>query len=211
MRQKILIYSSLLLIGLCATAQVAFAQGNANGWTVQNLVQFVSADLNRMWTAEFEERGLTYQGPNAVVAYNGRVRTPCGTVRVRTALYCSASHSIYYDIFFMKNVLNQIGDFGVAAIIAHEWAHAVQLQTGLFGIASVDNELMADCMAGGYAHYAESTGVLEEGDYEEGRNLFSRIGDPPNTDSDDPNAHGSAEERVAAYDGGFRSGVDSCF
>ena len=205
---KILLSLSILLVGSITYAGAA--QTNANNWNVQDLVAFVSGDLNRMWSAEFAERGIAYRQPNAVVAYNGRTRTPCGVVRTRTALYCSASHSIYYDIFFMNSVLNQIGDFAVAAVIAHEWGHAAQIQMGLFGISSINNELMADCLAGAYANYADSTGVLEDGDYEEGRDLFSRLGDPPNTDATDDGAHGTAAQRVQAYDEGFNQGISNC-
>ena len=212
MKQRwIILVVFVLLVGLAASP-LAQAQ-EENTWNLNDLVQVVANDLNRMWATEFSELHVQYRPPTAISGYVQRTRTACGRVRTQTALYCTASHSIHYELGFMNSALRGIGDFAVAAVIAHEWGHAIQAQLGLLSpSSSLENELQADCLAGAYARYANDVSqILEPGDYEEGRRLFSLIGDPEGLDADDELAHGTAAQRVASYETGFREGVDGCF
>jgi len=212
-RFAILIVFALVVGGFVAFAATVTAQTN-DQWNLNDLINAVAQDINRMWAAEFAERELAYRPPNFIDGYVRRARTACGVVRIQTALYCGTSHSIHYEINFMNSAMRQIGDFAVAAVIAHEWGHAVQLQLGLLNSSPVERELQADCLAGAYANYAENVSEqveLSEGDVEEGSRLFSLIGDPEGLDVNDAAAHGTAEQRVEAYQTGYEEGIDGCF
>jgi predicted metalloprotease len=98
-----------------------------------------------------------------------------------------------------------IGDFAVAVVVAHEYAHNIQAELGIFGggFATYKTELQADCWAGIWANSAYAKGILDPGDLEEGLELARQIGD---YDSRDEGHHGTPEQREAAFSSGYESG-----
>jgi hypothetical protein len=73
-------------------------------------------------------------------------------------------------------------------------------------------ELQADCLAGVWGASTQERGILEKGEVKEALDAASAIGDdrleqqagvPVNPDSF---THGSSEQRVAAFEKGFRAG-----
>jgi hypothetical protein len=70
-------------------------------------------------------------------------------------------------------------------------------------------ELQADCLAGGFVAFAETSGLLESGDFIEAIVLVDEFGDPPWL-ANDSNAHGTPTERVRALLGGYLDGPSSC-
>ena len=99
------------------------------------------------------------------------------------------------------------GDFAVALILAHEFGHHVadelasQLSVAL--PAGKNIELIADCLAGVWAYTAYYNNLLEAGDWEEGIALLSVLGDEDILTQD---SHGTAEERIAAFETGYNTG-----
>jgi len=83
---------------------------------------------------------------------------------------------------------------------------------------SVRVELMADCLAGVWAHHAEKNWkILESGDIEEGINAASAVGDDRLQKSGrgyavpDSFTHGSSEQRVRWFSAGLKGGdVSNC-
>ena len=132
--------------------------------------------------------------------------------------------NFFYDL---KNRHNAPGDFAQAYVIAHEVGHHVQNITGLLertqrvsaqlpeaqaNAVSVKTELMADCLAGVWAHSVEQRDLLESGDFDEAINAASQIGDDILQEQargysvPDSFTHGSSAERRAWFDKGFQSG-----
>jgi predicted metalloprotease len=204
----------VVALAILFSAPTLYAQSteSATIWTVPTLVTFVSNDLNQFWNSVFETNNLDYQAPTGVVAYIAPARTACGEAQANNAFYCGLSHSIHYDQNFLNTVLSDLGDFAVATVIAHEWGHAIQVQLRLLTRSSVQNELQADCFAGAYAHHAEATGVLEDGDLNEGRNLLAQLGDPNTRFRRGGNraSHGTPVQRVNAFETGYMFGVSGC-
>ncbi len=186
-------------------------EGQAQGryfWDPEKLVAFATDDIDGFWQREFESRGWDYTSPEAVQAYTRRMRTACGRTVPGNAFYCKASNSIYYDANLVKQGFTRVGDYAPVAIIAHEWGHVIQDLRGYFSNTrpSTSNtfkmEQMADCMAGAYTQDAEGRGVLGEGDVQEATDLFSGLGGD--------RTHGTAKQRVAAFQKGLKGGVDAC-
>jgi predicted metalloprotease len=181
--------------------------------TIDDLVELARADIDFFWQSQFENDTTLYEPPLQFTAYTTEIETACGLAVPENAFYCSADHSIYYDVNFLARELETNGDFGPVLIIAHEWGHLVQSLLGILGsteLLTIQTELQADCLAGVWAADADQRGLLEEGDFEEGMIALLRVGDPHGTDFFDPQAHGQPEERVGAYRRGFFEGLDGC-
>jgi predicted metalloprotease len=192
-------------------------------------VDYVSAlpdeldrDVDDFWAGAFAKADEPYTPPAGVVSFDASIDTACGPARPvdTVAFYCPADRTIYYASDFRGLVETDVGDFGWVTVVAHEWGHHIQAQLGLLneraaqsdgGEASVEEiELQADCLAGAYARDAERRAWLEPGDLDEALLLTAVAGDPPGTPTDDPNAHGSGTERVAAFTDGYDDGLAGC-
>ena len=81
------------------------------------------------------------------------------------------------------------------------------------GQPTINKELQADCFAGGWTR-AQSDGAgsfkLAPGDLESSLAALLQFRDVPGTAADDPSAHGSAFDRVNAFQEGFESGPERC-
>lgn len=181
--------------------------------TVADLIELARADIDSFWEKEFDIEGSIYDGPIKFLAYYSEIETDCGRALLDNAFYCSADHSIYYDINFLKGQLETNGDFAPVLIVAHEWGHLVQSLVGILRddtLYSIQIELQADCLAGVWSRNADDRGLLDEGDFEEGIVALFRVRDPKGTDFFDPQAHGTAGERIDAFNNGFDFGLDAC-
>ncbi len=161
--------------------------------------QFVSAVLAQtedVWTEQFRAQGETYRPPGLVL-FTGGTRSACGTAQSAMGpFYCPSDQKVYIDLAFfdeMKRRFRAPGDFAQAYVIAHEVGHHVENQLGILAqvqqrqrqvsrteanALSVRVELMADCLAGVWAHHANAQWrILEDGDIEEALNAASAIGD----------------------------------
>lgn len=183
--------------------------------SMEEVFGLVEQDLDAFWSGVFADEGIDYQKPDLVLWQGYEMDTRCGIVPAEAGpLYCPFDATIYFPVDFSQ-WLYSMGDFAVAAAIAHEWGHAVQDQIGLLGgnTATIDSELQADCFAGAYAEYISNRSELlrlEEGDLEEGAETFFRLGDPEGTPWFDPNAHGSGSQREQAFHNGVEQGYTAC-
>jgi predicted metalloprotease len=169
--------------------------------------------MDAYWVNVFAENNLPYERPRVVLFSNRRIRTGCGAANSRTGpFYCPRDHSIYMPRTFMQYYLDNVGDFAVVIILAHEWGHAVQAQVGELRGLSINKELQADCYAGSYAHHAVNFSEnvrLDPGDLDEGATMLFLVGDR-NTDWFDDNAHGTSEQRMEAYIAGLEHNYGEC-
>jgi hypothetical protein len=175
------------------------------------------AAIDAFWAQQFVDSGRDYRSPDGVVEFSSPIETGCGSAdpASETAFYCVLDQTIYYATGFRDIVQRNIGDFGWAVVIAHEWAHHAQKQLGYdFGLRSYlpsDQpekawEQQADCLAGAYTDAAEFNGWLEPGDLDEALRMTALSGD--HTGAATP--HGSGEERTAAFLRGYEAGVPAC-
>lgn len=147
----------------------------------------------------------------------------CGgdTVGVVNAGYCSDDNTIGWDRgVLMPSLREANGDMGVTMVLAHEYGHAVSDQSGMTGddTPTLVSEQQADCLAGAYMRWvAEGKSprfALSTGD---GLNsvlsAMISVRDPLADENDlsaGANEHGSAFERVSAFQFGFSDGAPAC-
>jgi predicted metalloprotease len=156
----------------------------------------------------------SYLDPGVYGGYFGPENPPCGEIYSdgsNNAYYCPADDYIAWDWGLMTaNFLDEaIGDSFVYVVIAHEWAHAIQQRLDL-SLHSLSAELQADCLAGAAISGAEADGTLliEPGDRGEIFQSLAAVADEVEWgDSED---HGSADERIEAYQLGEAEGVLGC-
>lgn len=170
--------------------------------------------VNAFWKRHFRENfDKPYNPPQIRGAYRGQNGPRCGAVRsiAFNAFYCRPGDFLAWDQDLMSAGYQQIGDAWVYVIIAHEWGHAIQARLGR-GWVSRDAELQADCLAGATLQgLTRDPGglTIEPGDNREIENALVLVADKYAwSNSHD---HGSAEQRVNAYNMGVGGGVAACF
>jgi predicted metalloprotease len=184
--------------------------------------------LNQFWAATFPEVfGKEYSPPTRVYAYDpgaGDEGLPCGPdgpPGSKNARYCLLIDTIQWDEpGLILPFYNEIGDFAALFMIAHEWGHSVQGRLGILTGPYVTKakELQADCFAGAWAAYMEqepllpdSTRVfLEQGDIDEATLGLFAARDSIGTPWLDPQAHGSGNQRIRAFNDGLDGGARRC-
>jgi len=206
------------------TSPTVRARGRTGTTTIDAFLTDILRNVDSHWTRVFATAGL----PEPRVGYNwiapGSVTlTSCGApVDDSVALYCPADDTIYVGQQFAADlyagVLPELsgeaagygraaGDFAVAYVVAHEYAHNLQQELGVFDNSVTPNarpfELQADCMAGVWAYSVFAKGDLERGDIEEATNAALAVGD---FDVGNRQHHGTPEERRDALLAGFESG-----
>lgn len=179
------------------------------------------ADVDRYWARIFADVDRDYLPPKAIVGFDAEVGTGCGPADplMSPAFYCPFDESIYYVIDFRREITGDMGDYAWVSVVAHEWGHHIQDSLGLRGLERStktgaltyrESELQADCLAGAYSRDAQDRGWISAADLDAATALFAFAGDPPGTPDDDLMAHGTAEERRAAFSTGFNRGYASC-
>jgi predicted metalloprotease len=196
----------------------------------------ILAETEKVWSDIFAKSGQDYPEP-VMAIYTAKTQTACGPGSASAGpFYCPGDRIVYLDTGFFSELQNRFGapgDFAAAYVIAHEVGHHVQTITGAAdqvrqrqsraGQAEANRmqvmmELQADCYAGLWAHHAERTsGILNEGDIEEGLQAAAAIGDDTlqrnagGRVSKESFTHGSSEQRARWFAQGFRTGdVASC-
>lgn len=185
--------------------------------------------------------GRQYRAARTVV-FSGATQSACGTASSSTGpFYCPADERVYIDAGFFDLLSSRYGaDDGALAqeyVVAHEYGHHVQQVLGILDRAQsgsgatgggVRVELMADCLAGVWAHHAattedaDGTRLLEPltpTDVRSALSAAAAVGDDHiqasagATVDPDTWTHGSSEQRqrwfLAGYDGGTADRCDT--
>jgi uncharacterized protein len=220
--------------GAAGPAPSNLVLGSKDSAQSQNMEQFLTAvteHVDDYWTKVFKQSGL----PEPRVGYQWipagqTAASACGdgngTLGDTAAAYCPGDDTIYISQKFATDIYNgaldqalpgssqgygrTIGDFAVAYIVAHEYAHEVQDELGLFQqqgqIPTMAFELQADCYAGTWAKSAYQENRLEDGDVQEALDAALAVGD---FDAGNPGHHGTPEQREQAWNSGFEAGDPS--
>jgi predicted metalloprotease len=156
------------------------------------------------------------------VAPGAKVDTACGTqAGDDAAFYCATDDTIYIGQTFAAAIFDGVanglpgqragfgraaGDFAVAFVVAHEYAHDVQNEDGIFldRQRALPIELNADCLAGTWAQWANGQGRLQPGDLQEALDAALAVGD---FDFTSAQHHGTPLERRDALLTGLRGGT----
>ncbi len=175
--------------------------------------------------------------PPRMVLFSGGTRSGCGSASSAMGpFYCPLDRTVYIDLSFFNDMQKRFragGDFAYAYVIAHEVGHHIENELGILGKVqqrqrevgqveanqlSVRVELMADCLAGVWAHHSEQRyKALEPGDVEEAMRAAEAIGDDRLQKQSggrvvpDSFTHGSSEQRMRWFMTGLTGGqVQAC-
>jgi uncharacterized protein len=188
----------------------------------------VLKSVDGYWTETFRASGL--EPPRVRYAWIPRGRsalTGCQVVATGdAAFFCPADDTIYIAERFASDVYhgigdrfpgeqagagNAVGEFGLAYVVAHEYAHNVQFELGFYELQDAGDgvkafELQADCMAGLWGNAVYRAGRYDDRDVEQAISTAQAAGD---FDYGNAQHHGTPDERREAWLAGFESGDPS--
>ena len=153
--------------------------------------------------------------------YPGRDDVPgCGQLRTTyseirgNAFYCFEGDFIAYDdADLLPQLYGQLGPAVIGVVLAHEWGHAIQRRIG-YQDATIYMEQQADCFAGAWiAHLARGENPVlpfADADLKNAINGMIQVRDQPGTGAAGEAAHGTAFDRVGAFQDGFINGATQC-
>lgn len=184
------------------------------------------ADVEDYWGKQLpDEFGVAFHPVKSLLSYesNGpNQHNGCGDTRKNVnAFYCGQDDSIAWDRgVLLPTMIEQFGPLSVVTVLAHEFGHAVQYRLqDKAGITrstpTIVKEQQADCFAGGYYRWvAEGNSKYFTVSTAEGLNaalssLFL-VRDSPGTSAEDRQAHGTAFDRIFAFQLGFEQGPKLC-
>ena len=186
-------------------------------------------DVQRTWNTLLPGSGAAYR-PAHIVFFWDQTQSGCGAAGAEMGpFYCPPDEKVYIDLGFYRELAQRFGapgDFAQAYVLAHEVGHHIQNLLGIEAKVrqsqrqrprdrnrlSVMMELQADCFAGVWGHSAQSRGLLEAGDVEEGLRAAAAVGDDrlqkaaTGRVSPESFTHGSAAQRSQWFRRGMQSG-----
>ncbi|MEX1107133.1 MAG: neutral zinc metallopeptidase, partial [Ilumatobacteraceae bacterium] len=192
-----------------------------------NFLNAAFADITQFWADNYETvYGVPFEPVAGIYAmYPERTDLPqsCdGPVQYSdvegNAFYTSCGDIIVYDdAELLPALAGDLGDAAVGVVAAHEFGHAIQARAGVLdlGLPTVDTEQQADCFAGAWAAHVAAgesdTLTFDDRDVKGGIIAMIEVRDPPGIDvATDPSGHGSAFDRVGAFQEGFIKGITRC-
>ena len=137
----------------------------------------------------------------------------------QNAFYCPDGDFMAWDTVNLTNdLLDNFGPFTLAIVVAHELGHAIQARHGILEPAqfiTFVTEQQADCFAGAYTAHVQQGGSttfsVDPSDLDNALGGFLLIRDPVGTDTvNDVSAHGSAFQRINAFEDGLKGGGEKC-
>lgn len=151
----------------------------------------------------------------------GERTTEYTELQLYVAFYCEFGDFMAYDDgdgadSLLTPLADAYGSAVMGIVLAHEYGHAIQARTGALDrpLATIVTEQQADCFAGawtGQAFRGESPLLrLGDADVRAGLLAMLEVRDPVGTDQFVPGGHGSAFDRVGAFQEGFVNGPARC-
>ena len=194
---------------------------------IDEIAPAVIADLEAYWDQTMPDAYDTEYEPvsGGFHPYSSEEEPPsCGggptdyEVWAFNAFYCQPDDLVAWDTEqLLPTLMDDYGPYAIAMVFAHEWGHAIQARSGVFGnYPTIMMELQADCFAGSWTGwvYEGNSDTLNIDDAAFGQALggLVLIRDQPGTVSTDEAAspHGSAFDRINSFQEGFENGAARC-
>jgi predicted metalloprotease len=196
-----------------------------DGGSGDQLALLAINDIQSFWTSTFPQ---SFSGDYAPVSSlrsydstNPMSPRMCGrhaTYGEPNAAYCSRDDSVSWDRrVLIPDARKYFGDIAVAGLLAHEFGHAVQRQAHLVKLLTrtIVREQQADCFAGVYLRWVAlgrsprfTMNTTDGLDHVLAGGITLR--DPVDEPGNAPGAHGSALDRVGAFQEGFDGDPTTC-
>lgn len=186
------------------------------------------SSLNRLWGTWLPE---VYDIPyrrlrGGIYAYSSDSVTPeCGGSRFpyllirENAFYCSDDDLIAWDDEgLFPRLSKKHGDLLLGVVLAHEWGHAIQQRADLtYELDTITAEQQADCFAGAWLagldkNFDGEASLIALRDKNIDRVLagFVEFRDYVGLDQRFAGSHGTAFDRIRAFQEGYESGPTTC-
>ncbi|MEM9652862.1 MAG: hypothetical protein AAGA65_12250 [Actinomycetota bacterium] len=209
----VVMFCGLLVTAACADDRDGGGDRARTADLDENVAAIVD-DLNGYWSEASSDLGFEFEPVGLDRVSTGRDGVLCdrrpiepsevtGNAFVDSS--CAEGITVAYDPDYLGGSLVRS-----EATLAHEWGHVVQAQATELDLSldpdglPIDAELQADCFAGAWAGERAASAI------EQLRRDTAGAGDEGEVDIEDPHAHGSPEQRVAAFDVGLDGGPQAC-
>lgn len=198
-----------------------------DGGDDDELARQAISDIEEFWSGSYGDAfGGRYTPVKALYSWDANgfdsiAFCDTDTYGLVNAGFCHDDNTIGWDRDeLLPDLQRAHGEMGVAMVLAHEYGHAVQFQAGLVDedTPTLVAEQQADCMAGAYMRWvAEDNSTRFTLSTGEGlNNVLAAVISfrDPLLSEDDPEVgvdeHGSAFERLSAFQFGFTDGAAAC-
>lgn len=200
---------------------------DGDGGDADKLATLAVNDVAEFWEKNYSESfDGSFTPVEDLVSYDSQDPSSpqiCGgdTYDNPNAMFCPPDHLIAWDRGVLVPLGQQFfGDASIAALLAHEYGHAVQDMAQIVDddTATIVSEQQADCLAGTYIRWvAEGNSPRFQISTGDGLNHVLAgvltLRDPTYVASDAPyleQGHGTALDRISAFQMGFTSGASEC-
>jgi predicted metalloprotease len=198
---------------------------NTDNGAIDKLSLLSVNDIQEYWKSVYSEslKG-TFVPVGKLVSYdsndpNSPVVCHNATYQLVNAFFTSRCNLIAWDrAVFMPTAQKYFGDMAVTGVLAHEFGHALQQMAKLVTRkdATIVREQQADCFAGVYLYWVAdgkssrfTLSTADGLDHVLAGIIITR--DPVmDADTENDNEHGSALDRISAFQMGFISGASAC-
>lgn len=202
------------------------AVANSDGSDIDRLVLLSVNDLEEYWRRHYGDLGGAYRPLSALISYDstdprGPAICRAGTYQLVNTFYCPQKNLLAWDRgVLLATGRRYFGDMFVTGLMAHEFGHAVQYMAELVddSTPTLVGEQRADCLAGVYLQWVAQGGSRRfRLSTTDGLNTILSgtvtLRDPVLTPRNERLAfegHGTALDRVSAFQMGFETGATTC-
>lgn len=204
------------------------AEDKASGGNLpyEKATELAAIDLNAYWENIGKTYKVSFEPVDNIERFSSETSMPtCGSETyseadaLGTIFFCFDENKVAWDEDMMRDVSTSIGDYGVAILLAKQWAASFQLQGGQDKdhVKSKLGVTQQSCFTGAWTRavldgdkHNLQTGedgeptaflTLSPGDLDEAIKAFLAFSDTPDSKGD--TASGSAFENVKAFRDGF--------
>lgn len=206
-------------------APTDLAVQGGTGAEIDQLAANAVADVQTYWQQTYPTLFNAPLTPvDTLVSYDSNATSApavvCGasTANLINAFYCPSEELIAWDRGqLLPAVKQQFTAVGIMTVLAHEYGHAIATQAAINppGTATIVGEQQADCFGGAFmravaegraAHFTLNT----SGGLNAALATTVAVRDKVGTAASSRDAHGSAFDRVSAFQFGFSDGPGRC-
>ncbi len=196
------------------------------GGRIDTIASGALEDLGRFWSSAFPDAfHRPFTPVSRFVSWDSSApQTPgpqfCGGsgAGVANAGFCRSHNEIGWDRGpLLTGLVDEYGELAPVVVLAHEYGHVVQYQTGVrtTQAPTIVLEQQADCYAGVFLHHVAQGGsehfTMNTTDgLESALSVLVAIRDSPDPAEFGGAEHGSAFERITAFQEGFTGDPAAC-
>ncbi|MGO1057729.1 neutral zinc metallopeptidase [Planococcus sp. FY231025] len=212
---------------VAAAVRPSYNSGLPPNFTMHEYLVHLVYEMDAFWSpimvqGGYQDPAVTYSFPALGEPIRTKCTVPDALLKPAQAFYCQVDDQIVVTLEMAKQLWEgtlrsnndpplqySAGDFSVAVVIAHEFAHNLQTEIGWidhtgYKTTSRSIELNADCLSGVWANSAYTKNRLDSDDIQEAMRTLADVGQ--DMTAPEP-SHGSPKERTDAFMLGYNSGL----